>query len=159
MGYEPKWLKAIRKTKGGARVIAKHQKPRGENEGLRLPDFVHATGNEYFRLDEPKPGGYVKCVGTAGAHEMDMATDTCKLCGWTTQEIVEVAGADTCYPVSWWICDPIGHWSTLPVGRVQEHEDGSITVTGVIDNEGPYHPHWRGTLTRGEWEGIGVTVE
>lgn len=63
---EPIWLRAIRKSKGGARVIAKYQKPADPNAGERLPDFVHVTGNEYFRLDQMPLRSYVKCVAVGG---------------------------------------------------------------------------------------------
>jgi hypothetical protein len=115
------------KPKISARLKTKYSKPPPPN-GERLPDFVHVTGDEYFRLDKPKPYGYVKCVWTDGTP-------------------------------SWWACDPLGHWMPFTVQgyEVFEHEDGTITVSGVIENRGPYQPWWRGTITRGLWEGEAVS--
>lgn len=55
-------------------------------------------------------------------------------------------------PVWWWYCDPLGHWGRLEAYRVTEHEDGSITVGGLIANPGPYEHAWCGTLTAGIWK-------
>lgn len=168
---EPRWLQAIRKSRGGPRLIAKYQgRPRAENEGERLPDFVHVTGYEYFRLDQPKPRCYVKCVGPPGAHVWPSPTDRvvlgeppgrCARCGMdlTLGAISGPVGTDwskACVPVSWWACDPLGHWLMLR-GDVFEDEDGTITVNGVVENRGPYQPWWRGTITRGVWVGQAVS--
>lgn len=138
MVYEPKWLQAIRRQKGGPRLIAKYNKPKDSDEGERLPDFVHYTGNEHFRLDQAKPRAYVKCVGPERVSGQ----------GWVID-----------CPVSWWYCDPLGHWGTLATADVVEHEDGTISVRGTINNHGPYEPWWRGTLLRGVWSGHAIPVE
>lgn len=50
----------------------------------------------------------------------------------------------------WWICPPRHDGevsaSAVQAERVTEHEDGTITVQGVL-----HLPRWTGTLTRGEW--------
>lgn len=176
------------KPKISARLKAKYSKPPPPN-GERLPDFVHATGNEYFRLDKPKPYAYVKCVGPTHAdhewrfidpHSGQVADDRCARCGITREaygkttpfpspaigqgypyETISEAQprTDGCTPISWWACDPLGHWIPLTgVGHdVFEDEGGTITVSGVIENRGPYSPWWRGTITRGLWMGEAVS--
>lgn len=162
MGYEPKWLKDIRKSKGGARVIAKHKPPRVENQGERLPDFIHEREGDYFRLDVPKPMAYVKCVQVPrSGHRMDDMTDCCDLCGMTQREMVSL-DADTasrCCPTTWWYCDPLGHWGYVRVGQAVENEDGSISIDGLIENKGTglYSTYWRGYMTGGFWVGEGVS--
>lgn len=182
MGYEPKWLQAIRKSKGGPRLIAKYQRPPDSDVGERLPDFLHATGNEYFRLDVAKPRAYVRCVGLAGrgVHVWDPLTDACARCGRTRAQYMasspfpapamavgypmeRVSDAqppsDQCVPVTWWYCDPLGHWGMLAAPMVAEHMDGTISVRGTINNHGPYEPWWRGTLLSGVWSGHVISTE
>lgn len=162
MSYEPRWMKELRKLPGGARVIAKYQRPTDPNAGERLPDFVHATGHGHFRLDVPKPMAYVKCVGpTSDHHVWPDPTGTviigvlkhCERCG---AEMTLDALTGPCVVVSWWYCDPLGHWGWL--AAVTEHEDGTITVTG-IDNRGPYDEWWRGAIHAGVWRGHVLRVE
>lgn len=156
MAYEPKWLKDLRKLRGGARVIAKYQKPKAEGEGERQPDFVHVTGNEYFRLDVPKPRAYVKCVGPQqdGHDWPDDMGGACVRCGGARDSLV-----GECVPVSWWYCDPLGHWGRLATAVVVEHADSTISVAGTINNHGPYEPWWRGTLLKGVWDGKAIYPE
>lgn len=149
---EPKWLKDIRKTPGGPRLIALYTRPRAVGEGERLADFVHVTGNEYFRLDQPKPGAYVRCVGPVRAGhdfpaEWVSAPPVCLVCG----ESAQVESAE-CVPVSWWYCDPLGHWGIFR-RPVTLHADGTISVAGTIVNDTPgVEVGYRGTLTHGVWE-------
>lgn len=150
MAKMPRWKQALPK-----RLLLKYEPPKKPGEGERLPDFVHLTGSEYFRLDKPKPGAYVKCVGPV-AEEHHWHDAVCVACGIEYADAgPHFAGHPECTPVSWWYCDPMGHWgrlgSDLPV---LEHEDGSITVQGTIENVGPYEGAWCGTLERGVWTAI-----
>lgn len=148
MAYEARWLKNLRKR--APRLVAKYQKPKVKGEGERLPDFVHVTGYESFRLDVPKPGAYVKCVGPSqDGHDWpeDMAS-ACARCGVARDSLV-----GECSPVSWWLCDPHGHWLACSQKgyEVFEHEDGTITVSEMVENPGPYDDVYTGMLRRGIW--------
>jgi hypothetical protein len=50
----------------------------------------------------------------------------------------------------WWVCPPrTGNdvsASAVPKNRVVEHEDGTITVQGILPS-----PRWKGRLERGHW--------
>lgn len=58
----------------------------------------------------------------------------------------------------WWVCDPGGVYYPIDESRwvVQEHKDGTITVTPSLDRpafettEGVVRP-WHGWLTVGTW--------
>lgn len=122
-------------------------------QGPRLPDFVHETDSDYFRLDKPKPGCYVKCVGVKrDEHYWDFETDMCPRCGTTKRDMMNVDLNSPCQPISWWACDPDGHWLTIPTDRVTEEPDGTISVKGIIENRTPGVPvPWTGTLKGGLW--------
>lgn len=145
------------KDKLPKRLVMKYEHPKEPGEGERLPDFVHVTGYEHFRLDVPKPCGYVVCVEPPGEHVLDVKTDICERCGKTKRAIV-MWWPDVCTPRSWWACDPLGHWLPLTGNgyHVEEEGDRSITVKGMIENRGPYSPYWRGTLELGRWCGEAV---
>lgn len=150
MGRMPKWKEALPK-----RLLMKYEPVRKPGEGMRLPDFVHETGHEFFRLDKPMPGGYVKCIGPESDHEYDDLRSICPRCGLTAQAITALSTLPPCREVTWWFCDPLGHWGRLGGDLpVTEHEDGTITVRGTIENAGPYVDVWCGTLERGVWTAI-----
>lgn len=46
----------------------------------------------------------------------------------------------------WWVRPPRGGSSILPSERVIEHEDGTISVRGLVQL-----PAWNGRLERGVW--------
>jgi len=52
----------------------------------------------------------------------------------------------------WWFRAPAGSIGGLSQGHgVEEHEDGTITVTGSILIKGGGASEWHGYLTRGVW--------
>lgn len=158
MAGEPFWMKELRRLPGGARVIAKYKRPENPDAGERLMDFIHVTGDEYFRLDVPKPRCYVKCIGPV-AERHDFVVARCVSCRVSIADAGPTfAGHDECCPVAWWYCDPLGHWGRLDGSDVTEQADGSIT-TGLIDNHGTYDVWWRGTITNGVWAGDILRVE
>lgn len=57
-------------------------------------------------------------------------------------------GADN----EWWFRDPRGEAGRITSHTVEEHEDGSITVTPSIA-PAPGEDGWHGFLRRGVWEG------
>lgn len=159
----PRWKQALPK-----RLLLKYEPVKKPGEGERLPDFVHATESDYFRLDVPKPGAYVKCVALAHErHVFDTSEPRedeykvllpirCERCGIASKDAGPCfVGHAECVPVSWWYCDPLGHWGRLGADLpVLEHEDGTISVQGTIENVGPYEGAWCGTLERGVWTAI-----
>jgi hypothetical protein len=52
----------------------------------------------------------------------------------------------------WWIKDPAGHVGRISKHTVEEHEDGTITVSPSILSTKADHGHdWHGFLERGVW--------
>lgn len=131
---EARWVRELRKFPGGARVIAKYQRPPVEGAMTRLPDFIHVTGNEYFALDKPKPRAVVKCVGPG-----------------------DIVAWWYCDPIGHWGRVSEEH----SLRAVEEHDDGTVTLyqAAVFQNVGPYEPWWRGTLIEGVWTGVPIVVE
>ncbi len=54
--------------------------------------------------------------------------------------------------VNWMCCTPNGHHGNLGQHRVEEHEDGTISVTPSILVSLSTGPVWHGFLKRGVWE-------
>jgi hypothetical protein len=56
---------------------------------------------------------------------------------------------------NWYACTPCGqHVANLSSHKVEEHEDGTITVSPSILVSGGPAPPWHGFLERGVWREV-----
>ncbi len=54
----------------------------------------------------------------------------------------------------WYARPPGQHTGCLSAHEVEEHEDGTISVTPSILISGPPDPPWHGYLVKGEWKEV-----
>ena len=47
---------------------------------------------------------------------------------------------------AWWVRPPRGGVTLVATERITEHEDGTISVAGLLE-----FPKWRGILSKGNW--------
>ena len=68
-------------------------------------------------------------------------------------EIARTPGAyGSTNAIDWYVCTPNGLAGNIGLHTVEEHEDGTITVTpSILVSGGSASKTWHGYLTRGIW--------